>query len=346
MTAPMGPLSLLYAPNDDPSRTPQRSSSLSYKGHSQASARRQQQRSPLLGSNSMADEDEDDEIALHTRPASFAAPPSASSRYNPYHHPSLAAMMDASHLATTNTGSPGGPPGHRSPNLGGPLHTFDRRDPTPSTSRLPYNSDNRTTSNNIAFPSHTSNAITSTQYSQYQQQEQPGQSLASVSRDRQGSNGSGGSNSSRNSSSSRYMHSTGNSETQTQQPSRRKRSVENSTESLPASSSLSIPTRQFDNSSQASSTSSNTRSMNAQQQQSSQGGGANNTQQTTQSSSGHRRTAQLCAKCNLPMTGQFVRALGTVFHLDCFRCQVSSIIHVDFFHVSVLTPRFSGSLAR
>jgi hypothetical protein len=23
------------------------------------------------------------------------------------------------------------------------------------------------------------------------------------------------------------------------------------------------------------------------------------------------------------MTGQFVRALGTVYHLDCFRCQVS-----------------------
>jgi len=31
-----------------------------------------------------------------------------------------------------------------------------------------------------------------------------------------------------------------------------------------------------------------------------------------------------CAKCELPMTGQFVRALGTVYHLDCFRCQVSS----------------------
>lgn len=32
---------------------------------------------------------------------------------------------------------------------------------------------------------------------------------------------------------------------------------------------------------------------------------------------------QACASCHLPMTGQFVRALGTVFHLDCFRCQVS-----------------------
>jgi len=30
-----------------------------------------------------------------------------------------------------------------------------------------------------------------------------------------------------------------------------------------------------------------------------------------------------CAECQKPLTGQFVRALGTVFHLDCFRCQVS-----------------------
>jgi hypothetical protein len=34
------------------------------------------------------------------------------------------------------------------------------------------------------------------------------------------------------------------------------------------------------------------------------------------------RHAQTCAKCGQPMTGSFVRALGTVFHLDCFRCQV------------------------
>lgn len=35
------------------------------------------------------------------------------------------------------------------------------------------------------------------------------------------------------------------------------------------------------------------------------------------------RAQQACAKCGLQMTGQFVRALGTVYHLDCFRCQVS-----------------------
>lgn len=39
--------------------------------------------------------------------------------------------------------------------------------------------------------------------------------------------------------------------------------------------------------------------------------------------SADRSRAQVCAKCDLPMTGQFVRALGSVFHLDCFRCQVS-----------------------
>jgi hypothetical protein len=45
------------------------------------------------------------------------------------------------------------------------------------------------------------------------------------------------------------------------------------------------------------------------------------------STSGHSNsatpiTSQLCFSCGLPMTGQFVRALGTVYHLDCFRCKV------------------------
>lgn len=34
--------------------------------------------------------------------------------------------------------------------------------------------------------------------------------------------------------------------------------------------------------------------------------------------------AQPCSACGLPMTGQFVRALGAVYHLDCFRCKVSN----------------------
>lgn len=34
---------------------------------------------------------------------------------------------------------------------------------------------------------------------------------------------------------------------------------------------------------------------------------------------------QACSACGLPVTGQFVRALGTVYHLDCFRCKVSHL---------------------
>lgn len=32
---------------------------------------------------------------------------------------------------------------------------------------------------------------------------------------------------------------------------------------------------------------------------------------------------RLCKKCGEALTGQFVRALGGTFHLDCFRCRVS-----------------------
>ena len=32
---------------------------------------------------------------------------------------------------------------------------------------------------------------------------------------------------------------------------------------------------------------------------------------------------RMCMKCNEPLTGQFVRALGATFHLECFKCQVS-----------------------
>lgn len=34
-------------------------------------------------------------------------------------------------------------------------------------------------------------------------------------------------------------------------------------------------------------------------------------------------TLRVCRKCNEPLTGQFVRALGGTFHLDCFKCKVS-----------------------
>lgn len=36
-------------------------------------------------------------------------------------------------------------------------------------------------------------------------------------------------------------------------------------------------------------------------------------------------TLRVCKKCNEQLTGQFVRALNGTFHLDCFRCRVSTM---------------------
>ena len=36
-----------------------------------------------------------------------------------------------------------------------------------------------------------------------------------------------------------------------------------------------------------------------------------------------RGTLRICTKCAEPLTGQYVRALGGTFHLDCFKCQAS-----------------------
>ncbi|KAG8925888.1 hypothetical protein FRC02_009357 [Tulasnella sp. 418] len=33
-----------------------------------------------------------------------------------------------------------------------------------------------------------------------------------------------------------------------------------------------------------------------------------------------------CAACEKPVSGQFVRALGTMYHLDCFRCQDCNVV--------------------
>lgn len=329
MTAPLSPSSLLYARDDDPAaRTPQRSSSLSYKGHQQASGssgRQQQRRSPLLNmasSGSSNNYEDDDEIPLHTRPASFAAPPSALSRYNQGNPPSPGnAMMDQQH-SLSRMGTP--PPGQRntrSPNMNA-LPSFERQDPTPSTSRFPYdatsgNNRNSHSSNNLAFPPHTANPYTSTQRQNYLPYEQQ-QADSNQTRARQDSAGS----SSSSSHNSRFMHSShhnGTAQQQTHTP-RRSRSVENNNESLPTSSSLSLPQRQFDNSSQGSSSSSTSTSRNLNAPNQSSNGQPIAT--TSSTSSTHRKPTQLCAKCNQPMTGQFVRALGTVFHLDCFRCQV------------------------
>jgi len=37
---------------------------------------------------------------------------------------------------------------------------------------------------------------------------------------------------------------------------------------------------------------------------------------------------RICKKCGEPLTGQFVRALGGTFHLDCFRCRVCEFYHI------------------
>lgn len=38
---------------------------------------------------------------------------------------------------------------------------------------------------------------------------------------------------------------------------------------------------------------------------------------------------RLCKKCGEYLTGQFVRALGGTFHLECFRCRVSYLLMYD-----------------
>lgn len=43
---------------------------------------------------------------------------------------------------------------------------------------------------------------------------------------------------------------------------------------------------------------------------------------TNGASGGKSHTLRLCQKCGEPLTGQFVRALGGTFHLECFKCRV------------------------
>lgn len=48
---------------------------------------------------------------------------------------------------------------------------------------------------------------------------------------------------------------------------------------------------------------------------------------------------RICKKCGEPLTGQFVRALGGTFHLDCFRCRVSDLCRV---FNNVANPSLAG----
>lgn len=52
----------------------------------------------------------------------------------------------------------------------------------------------------------------------------------------------------------------------------------------------------------------------------------------TTSSGTSRRRDQTCQACGKVMTGQFVRALGSVYHLDCFRCNdCNKVVAAKFF---------------
>ncbi|SPC62013.1 related to GTPase-activating protein of the rho/rac family (LRG1 protein) [Ustilago sp. UG-2017b] len=67
-----------------------------------------------------------------------------------------------------------------------------------------------------------------------------------------------------------------------------------------------------------------------QQQRPSQPRSASNT--GTSSSGTSRRRDQTCQACGKVMTGQFVRALGSVYHLDCFRCNdCNKVVAAKFF---------------
>lgn len=50
-------------------------------------------------------------------------------------------------------------------------------------------------------------------------------------------------------------------------------------------------------------------------------------------------TLRLCRKCEEPLTGQFVRALGGTFHLDCFKCRVSDMMLIEKLDADKLCSR-------
>jgi hypothetical protein len=44
-----------------------------------------------------------------------------------------------------------------------------------------------------------------------------------------------------------------------------------------------------------------------------------------------KRSGKICGKCGEGLTGQFVRALGDTYHLECFTCHVRlQLLHVDW----------------
>lgn len=53
-------------------------------------------------------------------------------------------------------------------------------------------------------------------------------------------------------------------------------------------------------------------------------------------------SSRLCQKCGESLTGQFVRALGGTFHLECFKCEVSCFFWLPFWGSFLTLTLLSG----
>lgn len=61
------------------------------------------------------------------------------------------------------------------------------------------------------------------------------------------------------------------------------------------------------------------------------------------SSAASKSTRKICRECNKPISGHFVRALDSVFHVDCFRCaDCNSLCSSKFFPVDGNVPSTNG----
>lgn len=93
-------------------------------------------------------------------------------------------------------------------------------------------------------------------------------------------------------------------------------------DTIPSSYQLGRPSLAFENKGNGStSVSTNGRERDLERPKTSEERERNNSRhRSSRKGSGQLR---ICKKCSEPLTGQFVRALGGTFHLDCFKCRVS-----------------------
>jgi hypothetical protein len=59
-----------------------------------------------------------------------------------------------------------------------------------------------------------------------------------------------------------------------------------------------------------------------------------------------KRSGKICGKCGEGLTGQFVRALGDTFHLECFTCHVRhpcSFLEQRIWALASFVPSSDGS---